>query len=158
MHIGDVFPIQRLSSGDKPLALDASKYTVLYFYPEDDTPGCTVEANEFQQLKGEFAGAGTRIVGVSVDEAGSHRAFCDKFGLTFDLATDHGGNLGAEMDIMKGSVHRRVTYVVDASGKVVLEYSAVKAAGHARQILDDLASLAALPQGDVKYGRAATRR
>ena len=134
-------PVEKLTLGDQPFSLDDSRYTVLYFYPEDDTPGCTVEANEFQQLKSSFDRAGIRIVGVSVDGDSSHRAFCEKFALAFELATDPGGILGRELGILKllGNRHKRVTFVVDRDGKVVLEYPEVKAMGHARQILEDIA-------------------
>ncbi len=141
LNVGDTFPIEKLSAPEGRLSLDGSAYTVVYFYPKDDTPGCTIEANEFQKLKPAYDQRHIRILGVSVDEADSHAAFCEKFSLAFELATDSNGALGQELGIMKGSTHRRVTYVLDAQGKVVLVYPEVKPAGHAQQILDDIAKL-----------------
>ncbi|MDD5033957.1 MAG: peroxiredoxin [Methylococcaceae bacterium] len=141
MQVGHLFPIEKLANPQGNLSLDDSAYTVIYFYPRDDTPGCTIEANEFQKLKPTYDQRRIRIVGVSVDGAQSHAAFCDKFSLAFELATDEGGALGQTLDIMKGAVHRRVTFVLDAQGKVVLVYPEVKPAEHAQQILDDIAKL-----------------
>ncbi len=140
---GDVFPYSRINTEKGAVNLQGSDYAVFYFYPKDDTPGCTIEANEFQKLKPEFDAAKIRILGVSVDDAASHRAFCEKFSLTFELATDPEGRVGTELGIMSGKVHKRVTFVVDAAGKVALVYPEVKPAGHARQILDDVSALRA---------------
>ncbi len=141
LKIGDTFPAARITTEAGPVDIKGHPYTAFYFYPKDDTPGCTIEANEFQQLKGEYDSRNIRILGVSVDDAASHRAFCEKFALTFELATDAGGKAGSEMGIMSGAVHKRVTFVVNESGKVVLEYPEVKPAGHAQKILDDLAAI-----------------
>jgi peroxiredoxin Q/BCP len=140
-QIGETFPIQKLFNPKGSLSLGDSSYTVVYFYPKDDTPGCTIEANEFQKLKPAYDQRNIRILGVSVDEAESHAAFCEKFGLAFELATDKNGAVGRELGIMKGNLHRRVTYVLDNQGKVVLAYPHVKPAGHAKQILEDIAKL-----------------
>jgi len=140
---GDIFPLGRLLGEKGPLVLDSSKYTVVYFYPKDETPGCTIEAAEFEKLKPEFQQAGIRIVGASVDDATSHRQFCGKMGLTFELATDPEGRLGRDIGILSGSLHQRVTYVLDNQGQVVLHYPAVKASGHAQAVLQDIGGLTA---------------
>ena len=87
-QIGDIFPIEKLTTPKGSVSLDASAYTVLYFYPKDDTPGCTIEANQFQKLKPTYDKQNIRILGVSVDDADSHADFCEKFSLAFELVTD----------------------------------------------------------------------
>jgi peroxiredoxin len=69
------------------------KHVVLYFYPKDDTPGCTIEANQFTALASEFAKAGAVVIGVSKDSCASHQAFVDKYGLKLDLLADTTGAL-----------------------------------------------------------------
>jgi peroxiredoxin Q/BCP len=143
-QIGSLFPIEKLSTPQGPVSLNGSAYTVLYFYPKDDTPGCTIEANEFQKLKPIYDERNIRILGVSVDDADSHSAFCDKFALTFELVTDKDAALGTELSILRpsGPRHLRVTWVLDQAGKVVLYYPDVVPEAHAQQILDDIAKLA----------------
>ncbi len=143
IKIGDVFPIAKLTTSKGPVSLDGSAYTVLYFYPKDDTPGCTIEANEFQKLKPTFDAGKIRILGVSVDDADSHAAFCEKFSLAFELVTDKDAALGTELGILRpsGPRHLRVTWVLDSTGKVVLYYPDVVPDNHAQQILNDIAAL-----------------
>ena len=142
-QVGEIFPIEKLTTPAGPVGLDGSAYTVLYFYPKDDTPGCTIEANEFQKLKPVYDGRKIRILGVSVDDAESHAAFCDKFALAFELVTDPDCALGTELGILRpsGPRHLRVTWVLDEDGKVVLYYPEVTPESHAQQILDDIAKL-----------------
>jgi peroxiredoxin Q/BCP len=142
-EVGSIFPIEKLTSPQGPVSLDDSAYTVLYFYPKDDTPGCTIEANEFQKLKPTYDERNIRILGVSVDDADSHREFCDKFALAFELVTDKDAALGTELGILRpsGPRHLRVTWVLDIAGKVVLYYPDVVPENHAQQILDDIAAL-----------------
>lgn len=142
-QVGSIFPIEKLTSAKGPVSLDGSAYTVLYFYPKDDTPGCTIEANEFQKLKPAYDAKNIRILGVSVDDAESHAAFCEKFSLAFELVTDKDAALGTELGILRpsGPRHLRVTWVLDSTGKVVLYYPDVVPDNHAQQILDDIAKL-----------------
>jgi len=142
-QIGDVFPIEKLSTPKGPVSLDDSAYTVLYFYPKDDTPGCTIEANEFQKLKSTYDARNIRILGVSVDDAASHAEFCEKFSLAFELVTDKDAALGTELGILRpsGPRHLRVTWVLDSAGKIVLYYPEVTPENHAQQILDDIGKL-----------------
>jgi thioredoxin-dependent peroxiredoxin len=138
MQIGDVFPLGHLLGKSGPIVLDSSVFTVIYFYPKDKTPGCTIEANEFQKLKSEFDTLHIRIVGVSVDDSVSHQAFCEKEKIAFELATDPKGALGNELDILTLTVHKRTTYVIDHDGHVILYYPAVKPLGHAQAVLTDI--------------------
>lgn len=146
--IGKSFPLERLRGEKGPLKIEGQPYTVVYFYPKDDTPGCTVEAKEFEELRPRFRENGIRIVGVSADDAASHRAFCDKYGLAFELATDEGGAVSREFGIWGGSNPKRETVVLDGNGNIIQHYPGVKPQGHARAILDDLLRLSReAPQG-----------
>ena len=91
---------------------------VLYFYPKDDTTGCTIEAGAFRDHNEDFADAGACVVGVSSDDVESHRRFVDKCQLPFRLLADRGGALRAKFGVAKtlGLLDGRVTYVIDARG------------------------------------------
>ena len=122
---------------------------VLYFYPKDDTPGCTIEANEFTALAAEFAMANTVILGVSKDSCDSHQAFIDKFKLTIDLLADTDGKLcndyGVWQEKEKNGVKKmgivRSTFIINKAGKLAdVEYG-VTADGHAQAVLDKVKAL-----------------
>ena len=120
------------------------KNVVLYFYPKDDTPGCTIEANQFTELAGEFEKAGAVVLGVSKDSCESHQAFIDKFGLKVDLLADTAGDLcdayGVWQEKEKNGVKKmgivRSTFVIDKEGTVVEAMYGVSADGHAREVLE----------------------
>ena len=126
-----------------------SKNVVLYFYPKDDTPGCTIEANQFTELASEFAGADTVVLGVSKDSCESHQAFIDKFGLKVDLLADTSGELcdayGVWQEKDKNGVKKmgivRSTFVINRQGELVDVIYAVTADGHAQEILDKVRRL-----------------
>ena len=117
---------------------------VLYFYPKDDTPGCTIEANQFTALVNEFAAAGTVVLGVSKDDCASHQAFIDKFGLQVDLLADTSGELceayGVWQEKEKNGVKKmgivRSTFVIDKQGKLAEVVYNVVPDGHAQAMLD----------------------
>ena len=116
---------------------------VLYFYPRDNTPGCTVEGQEFQQLLPRFRRAGTRVCGVSRDTLASHGKFCAKFGFAFELLADPDEQLCALFDVMRdknmyGKKVRgieRSTFLIDAAGVLRQEWRKVKVPGHAAEVL-----------------------
>jgi len=117
---------------------------ILYFYPKDDTPGCTIEANQFTALATEFARLDTVILGVSKDSCESHQAFIDKYGLKVDLLADTNGELcesyGVWQEKEKDGVKKmgivRSTFLINKAGKLAdVEYG-VNADGHAQQMLD----------------------
>ena len=120
---------------------------VLYAYPKDDTPGCTIEAQDFRDLVGGFRRAGFAIAGISMDDAASHCSFRDKYDLTFPLLTDPDGaflrSIGAygEKTLYgrKSEGVLRSTVVVDPAGTVLAHYPNVRAKGHAERLLADLA-------------------
>jgi len=117
---------------------------VLYFYPKDDTPGCTIEANEFTALVKDFAEADTVVLGVSKDSCEKHLKFIDKYDLKIELLSDTSGDVcekyhtWGEQKFMgkKYMGIARSTFVIDKSGKLVEVLYKVKAKGHARQMLE----------------------
>ena len=92
---------------------------VLFFYPKADTPGCTIESKAFRDIYPEFQAKNVKVVGVSTDECAAQQAFRDKYGLPFPLIADFAKHVGALYGVLnpRGSA-RRVTFLVDASGKV----------------------------------------
>ncbi len=124
------------------------QYVVLYFYPQDDTPGCTIEANEFTALAEQFAAANAVIMGVSKDDCASHRAFSAKFDLNLVLLADTSGEICELYGVwgeqeFKGRKYigiNRATFVIDPSGQLVHAEYSVAAKGHAQQILQRLQS------------------
>lgn len=120
------------------------KNVVLYFYPKDDTPGCTIEANEFTALASEFAAHDTVVLGVSKDDCASHQAFIKKFDLGVSLLADTSGELceayGAwqekESKGEKKMGFVRSTFVINKAGILVVAHYQVSPPGHAQAILD----------------------
>lgn len=117
---------------------------VLYFYPKDDTSGCTLEANQFTALASEFAAANTVVIGVSKDSCESHQAFIDKYGLKVDLLSDTTGELceayGVWQEKEKNGVKKmgivRSTFIIDKEGLLVDVQYGVTADGHAQEVLE----------------------
>lgn len=125
---------------------NGSKNIVLYFYPKDDTSGCTIEANQFTELATEFAELDTVVLGVSKDSCESHQSFIDKFGLKVDLLADISGELcdayGVWQEKEKNGVKKmgivRSTFVINKQGILVDVIYGVTADGHARAMLDKI--------------------
>jgi peroxiredoxin Q/BCP len=117
---------------------------VLYFYPRDDTPGCTMEANEFSALEEEFAKLDSIVIGISRDDCLSHASFRDKYGLSVLLLSDpdarickrYGVMYEKEVDGQKKMSIKRSTFVIDKQGKLRHVMYGVQAHGHAQEILD----------------------
>lgn len=126
------------------LDYQGEKNVVLYFYPKDDTPGCTIEANDFTALAGEFAAVDTVIIGVSKDDCASHKAFIAKYGLNVQLLADTSGDLceqyGVWQEVEKDGVKKwkivRSTFIIDKAGKIVEAMYGVNHEGHAQAVLD----------------------
>ncbi|WP_319381509.1 peroxiredoxin [Thiomicrorhabdus sp.] len=122
---------------------------LLYFYPKDDTPGCTIEANDFTSLVAEFASANTQVIGVSKDDCASHQAFINKFGLKIDLLADTDGSLCEAYGVWqlkeKNGVSKmgivRSTFIIDQTGKLAYVEYAVKPDGHAQAMLEKVQKL-----------------
>ena len=125
------------------------KNVVLYFYPKDDTPGCTIQANQFTGLAEEFARADTVVLGVSKDSCDSHQAFIDKFGLKVDLLADTSGELcnayGVWQEKEKAGVKKmgivRSTFVIDKDGNLADAMYGVSPEGHAQSMLEFVKTL-----------------
>jgi thioredoxin-dependent peroxiredoxin len=119
---------------------------VLYFYPKDDTPGCTKEACSFRDAYGEFEERGATILGVSPDSEGSHVRFKEKYGLPFTLLADPEHEVAEQYDVWveknnygkKSMGIKRSTFVIDAEGNVARAMYGVSPDGHADQVLDAL--------------------
>tara|TARA_B100000745_G_scaffold224953_1_gene150414 strand:+ start:65 stop:514 length:450 start_codon:yes stop_codon:yes gene_type:complete len=117
---------------------------VLYFYPKDDTPGCTIEGNDFTELNEPFAQQNTVIYGVSRDSIASHEKFKEKFNYTIDLISDEDESLCKQFDVIKlkklyGKEHMgvvRSTFVISPSGDILKHWDKVKVAGHAEEVLE----------------------
>ena len=117
--------------------------TVLYFYPKDDTPGCTKEACAFRDRMGDYGEAGIKVYGVSLDSPESHREFREKYNLNFPLLTDEDGRAAEALGILRdnGEVANRVTFLLAPDGNIAKVYPEVSPETHADEILDDAASI-----------------
>jgi peroxiredoxin Q/BCP len=114
------------------------KTVVLYFYPKDDTPGCTKEAQSFRDNYDQYQGKDMVVLGVSMDDQASHKLFKEKYGLPFQLLVDSDGAITKAYDVDGGGYSKRVTYIIDAEGKISLVDDNVKTATHAQDILSTL--------------------
>src|SRR5919205_485207 len=128
----------RLTSGDL-----RGHRTILYFYPKDDTPGCTKEACAFRDRMGDYQRLGIQVYGVSLDSPESHRRFREKYGLNFPLLTDEGGRAAEALGVLRegGETANRVTFLLDADATIVKVYPEVSPETHADEILEDAAAL-----------------
>ncbi|MEH2015211.1 MAG: peroxiredoxin [Nostoc sp.] len=117
------------------LADFAGKTVVLYFYPKDDTPGCTKQACSFRDAQSQYQGKDVVILGVSADDEVSHQAFTQKYNLNFPLLADTDKSLIKAFDVDGGGYAKRVTYVIDPSGKITHVDANVNTTNHASDIL-----------------------
>jgi peroxiredoxin len=125
------------------------KNIVLYFYPKDDTPGCTIEANDFTGLVEEFAKLDTVVVGVSKDTCASHTDFINKFGLKVELLADTSGDLcqnygvwrEREKNGVKSMAILRSTFIIDKNGVLADVMYGVTPEGHAQEVLEKVNNL-----------------
>src|SRR5918994_2092554 len=117
--------------------------TVLYFYPKDDTPGCTKEACAFRDRMADYERADIQVYGVSLDSPESHRRFREKYNLNFPLLTDEGGRAADALGVLRegGETANRVTFLLDPGGRIARVYPEVSPETHADEILEDAASL-----------------
>lgn len=123
------------------LASLRGKPVVVYFYPKDDTPGCTVEAQEIRDLHTELQKTGAVIIGVSTDGRDSHRAFAEKHALPFLLASDESGELARAFGVpLKNGRASRVSFVIGADGKIKRAFPQVSPKGHASELLSAINS------------------
>jgi len=138
-------------TGTSPFQLSQyqGKNLVLYFYPKDNTPGCTTESLQFRELYPKFQQAGTEIIGISRDSIRSHDGFKSKLELPFELISDSDETVCTMFDVivMKSMYGKKVrgiersTFVIDAAGKIVKEWRGVKVPGHVDEVLEFVQSL-----------------
>ena len=138
-------------TGTKPFQLSQfrGKKLVLFFYPKDNTPGCTTESLQFRELYPIFQKAGTEIIGISRDSIRSHDGFKSKLELPFELISDADEMVCTMFDVivMKSMYGKKVraiersTFVIDAAGKIVKEWRGVKVPGHVDEVLEFVQSL-----------------
>lgn len=120
-------------------------WLILYFYPRDDTPGCTAEAEAFRDRLPELAALNAQVVGISVDSSDSHRAFAKRLNLNFPLLADPDGQVsrryGALNNFAVVKFAKRHTYLIDPDGRVAAAYRDVEPSRHAGELLADLKRL-----------------
>jgi peroxiredoxin Q/BCP len=149
LQAGSPFPNFSLPNQDNTMVTlkdFAGQWLVLYIYPKDDTPGCTLQGKAFTASKSEFDAAGVRIVGVSADDAASHKNFCNKFSFSIDLLADTGASLmkalGVGRSEWKGmKFWERTTFVIDPTGMIRKVYEKVNPDGHEKVLLADIRAL-----------------
>ncbi|WP_026785844.1 peroxiredoxin [Planktothrix rubescens] len=129
------FTVKDTNGNTVSLSDFAGKTVVLYFYPKDDTPGCTKEACSFRDNYTEYQGKNIVVLGVSVDDESSHQQFTEKYSLPFPLLADTDKAITIAYDVDGGSYSKRVTYVIDGKGKISHVDAAVKTETHAQDIL-----------------------
>lgn len=152
LNPGDAAPDVRyakLDGGEAAIADHKGRALVLYFYPKDDTTGCTREAQDFTALAADFAKAGADIVGISKDSIKSHAKFVDKYGLKVALGSDESGAVCEAFGVwveksMYGRTYmgiERSTFLIDASGTIARAWRKVKVASHAADVLEAVKAL-----------------
>jgi peroxiredoxin Q/BCP len=141
LSVGDTAPnftVNDTHGNPVSLADYAGKTVVLYFYPKDDTPGCTKEACSFRDSYSDYQGKDVIVFGVSMDDESSHQQFTNKFNLPFPLLADVNGTLTKSYDVDGGGYSKRVTYVIDGDGKIAKVYDRINTETHAQDILAEL--------------------
>jgi peroxiredoxin Q/BCP len=143
--MGDAAPALDLPGDTGPISLaaHAGRKLVVYFYPKDDTPGCTTEGKDFSALAAEFAAADTDVIGISRDSVAAHAKFRAKHGLTVGLGADDSGAVTEAWGVwveksMYGKKYmgiERATFLVGRDGRIAGVWRKVKVAGHAAQVL-----------------------
>ena len=139
------------STANKKYSLNDSmgKYLVLYFYPKDDTPGCTIETNEFNKLLSKFKQLDCEVYGISKDNLKSHHKFKDKYKIKFDLLADEELKVLKKYKVWKKKKFMgrefmgvvRTTYLIDKKGQILKVWNNVKAKGHAEEVLETLKNI-----------------
>ena len=129
------FTVKDTNGNTVSLSDFAGKTVVLYFYPKDDTPGCTKQACSFRDAQAEYQNKDVVILGVSADDEVSHQAFTQKFNLNFPLLADTKKELITAYDVDGGGYAKRVTYVIDGNGKIIHVDASVNTTTHASDVL-----------------------
>ena len=146
LEVGTRFPAFSLQNQNGKTLTDsdfAGKWLVVYVYPKDDTPGCTIQGQSFTAKKADFESAGIEVLGLSADDVGSHKSFCDKFAFTIDLLADPKHELlsalGGGQSDYKGTLYwNRTSFVIDPQGIVRKVYEKVSPQGHEQVLLEEI--------------------
>ncbi|HYW18018.1 MAG TPA: peroxiredoxin [Nodularia sp. (in: cyanobacteria)] len=129
------FTVKDTNGNPISLSSFAGKTVVLYFYPKDDTPGCTKQACSFRDAQSQYSGKDVVVLGVSADDEDAHHAFTEKYNLNFPLLADTDKSLIKAYDVDGGGYAKRVTYVIDPNGKIIHVDANVNTTSHASDIL-----------------------
>lgn len=145
------FHLQDQSGTWHSLAEYRGKWLVLYFYPKDETPGCTTQACEFRDNIFAFDRLGAVIVGISVDDVASHKAFAEAQSLPFTLLADSTKDTARAYGVLRSAfgimeIAARETFIIDPAGRVAKHYGSVDPKGHSAAVLADLKALEAKPK------------
>jgi peroxiredoxin Q/BCP len=144
-HEAPGFRLPDQSGAAHALADYRGRWVILYFYPKDDTPGCTTEACNFRDAITAITALNTQVLGVSVDDTASHAQFAQKHRLPFPLLADRDGQVarayGALWSLGPVQFARRHSFIIDPDGKIAKIYRAVDAERHSREVQDDLKAL-----------------
>lgn len=140
------FKLPDQDGNNKTLSYYKGKWLIVYFYPKDDTPGCTVEACSLRDANDELIALGANVVGISKDDEDSHRKFKAKHKLNFTLLSDESGttieDFGAWGPKMFGKVGiQRKSFIINPDGEIVKTYGRVTPLGHGEKIIEDLKEL-----------------
>jgi peroxiredoxin Q/BCP len=145
LQIGDKFPeIEgETTKGETSLSDFSGKNVVVYFYPKDNTPGCTKEAKDFRDYQEEFENLDTTIVGISTDSMKSHEKFADKYDLNFTLLSDKSKMICRSCGVMglTGVTAKRTTFLLDREGVIRNIWENVSVKGHAENVLSKIKEL-----------------
>ena len=153
--VGQPAPAFKLQDQDgkwHSLADYKGKWVAIYFYPKDDTPGCTTQACSFRDNIFAFNKEGAVILGISVDDVESHKKFAEKHGLPFTLLADSDKAVSKSYGVLKTymgvmEMARRDTFIVDPQGRIAKHYESVDPEGHSKVVLDDIKALKAKSKG-----------
>lgn len=140
------FRLRAYPEGEHSLADFRGKKVVLYFYPKDDTPGCTMEACSFRDIKSEWEGTGAVVLGISNDDWSSHQAFAQRYNLNFTLLSDPDASISKAYGVYKEKNMygkkfwgiERTTFIVDSEGKIAKVFPRVQVDGHSAEVLETL--------------------
>jgi len=168
LQVGDPAPEFSLSAGDGStvtLSGFRGRSVVLYFYPKDDTPGCTREACSFRDERARFTKANAVILGVSRDSAASHQKFAQKFKLTFPLLSDPDASVCKAYGVFKqkslyGRTYwgiERTTFLIDAQGRIAAIFPKVSVDGHSDEVYEALSALTDSPAGPSRHAAKSAR-
>ena len=143
------FKLQDQTGKSHELSDYKGRWVVLYFYPKDNTPGCTTQACEFRDNIFAYRELGAVILGISVDDVASHKAFSEQHSLPFPILADNDKSVTTAYGTLKDYVGiakmaRRDTFIIDPQGRIAKHYQDVKPAGHSEIVLADLKQLVAL--------------